>query len=66
MEELLENCPRTQTFEARDDLTDRQTQRKRTEDVDVVATHFHLFDDNVVDLGDFTQQLLHAFANVTY
>ena len=60
---LPKNGACTQTLEARHDLGDRQARRERTKNMHMVLAHFHLFNADVVGLGNLFEQLLQALAN---
>src|SRR6266705_686336 len=55
--ELTKNGPGTQTLEPCDDLRDRVSGREGAKDMDMVWTHLHLLDGDVVLLCDISKKL---------
>jgi hypothetical protein len=57
--ELAKDGPGTQTLEPCHDLRDRVPWRERAKDMDMVRTHFHLFNGDVILLRNIAKELLH-------
>ena len=62
---FLKDGSRTQTLEARHNLSDRELGRKRTKDMHMIHTYFQFFDLDVVGLGNLQQQLTHPLTDHT-
>src|SRR5713226_10650787 len=63
--ELAKDCPSAQTLEPGDDLRDGVPWREGAEDMDMVWTHLHLFNGDVILLRNIRKELLDPLLYLT-
>src|SRR5439155_20668577 len=63
--ELAKDSPSTQTLESRDHLRNGVSRREGAEDMDMVGTHLHLFNRDVILLRNIGKEFLYPMLDLS-